>query len=325
MENDLHAVDVNWKAARSAIEYRIRQRKDNITHEFYGIGDDLNEAKQRGMIGHGEWESWATDVTGLAIRTVQRLMQAAREIPPEKRLGSSLGQLEFRQLSAVLALPEGEREAMADRAVAQGMSSREVEEAVRKAKSEAAEAIQAAERKASLAESGRIGAVRQKGIAERELRAKDALIAETQQQVAELQSRLLAAKQAAPTGAAAGREQEETIRSLQNELLKAQTFAREQAKQRQNAQQQLLALQSQNARDIGVDEPAAGLTVAQFAESARAFVGRCGALPHMRAQLSTIRQKERDEWESSIAMVQQLLDGAREALNCVEGGLPDEQ
>lgn len=343
MENGLQSTDVNYLAARSAIEYRIRQRKDNITHEFYGIGDDLNEAKHRGIIGHGEWEHWATDVTGLNIRTVQRLMQAAREVPPAKRLGSSLGQLEFRQLSAVLALPESEREPMADRAVAQGMSSREVEEAVKAAnkRAENAEAaeqkamelmVNANQRSADLEQNMQAQAERlAREIAEDAIRAATEREAELKRQcelaeekTAGLERQLVAAQEAVPADGAADQELEAEIQRLQNELVKAKGFARDQSKQRQNAEQQLLALQSQNARDMGASETTAGLTVAQFAESARAFVGRCGALPHMRAQLTTIRQKERDEWESTIAMVQLLLDGAREALNCVDGGLTDE-
>ena len=118
------------------IEERIQIHKQNIVSSYFQIGDELNEAKERGLVPHGRWEQWVTEQTEMSVRGAQRLMQVAKEIPPEMRLGS-MGQLGLKSTVALLALPEGEREAMADRAVSEGMSSREVEAAVRQAREEA--------------------------------------------------------------------------------------------------------------------------------------------------------------------------------------------
>ncbi|MEA4928570.1 MAG: DUF3102 domain-containing protein [Candidatus Limiplasma sp.] len=324
MGDELQAMDVNWKeAARGAIEYRIRQRKENITREFYGIGDDLNEARERGIVARGEWEGWVTEITGLNIRTAQRMMQAAREVPPEQRLNSAMGQLEFRQLSAVLALPEGEREAMADRAVDEGLSTREVEEAVRQARADgqkaaeqqAAQRVQNAEQEAELyrAAAEKVAKNYQKADAEYAQR-----LAQADARVRALEAQMATAAAAPPAADGNGGEE---ARRLRAELASAQAYAREQARLRKEAQEEMLRAQSQTARDDRADAQPVGLTLAQFAEAARAFVGRCGALPHMRAQLLHTTRREREEWESAIAMVQTLLDGGREALNLIDGGV----
>jgi len=312
----------------TAIESRIRQRRDNVTREFYAIGDELNEAKARGVVPHGQWEQWATEITGLSIRAVQRLMQAAREVPAERRASSSLGQLEFRQLSAVLSLPEGEREAMADKALAEGMTSREVEAAIAKAREEATRA--ADKRQAALRdETNRLrmdmerkaealaAEMAEDDLMEAAKRAEDAeqALAASLRRVAEMEERIKAT--------ADNPAKDAELQALRAQLQQANDYASKQATLRAAAQNELLSARSQMARGQATTEATAGLTLGQFVEASRGYVARCGALPHMRAQLAGINKADREAWESNIAMVQQLLDGARDALNTLDGGVID--
>lgn len=324
--NENNAPTYTNEAALTAIEFRIRQRRDNVTREFYAIGDELNEAKARGIVPHGQWEQWATEVTGLSIRAVQRLMQAAREVPAEQRASSSLGQLEFRQLSAVLSLPEGEREAMADKALAEGMTSRQVEAAIAKAREEATKA--ADKRQAALRdENNRLRMEMERKaeelaaeIAEDDLtqaakRAEDAeqALAASLHKVAELETRI--------TTTADSPAKDAELQALRAQLQQANDYASKQAALRAAAQNELLSARSQMARGQAATEGDASLTLGQFVEASRTFVARCAVLPHMRAQLMSINKADREAWESTLAMVQQLLDGAREALDTVDGGV----
>ena len=72
-------------------EARIHLYREQIGTGYIGIGRTLNEAKDAGVVPHGEWEEWVTRTTGLNTRQAQRCMQAAREI----RDGSALARLEM--------------------------------------------------------------------------------------------------------------------------------------------------------------------------------------------------------------------------------------
>ena len=70
-------------------------------------------------------------------RTAQRVMRIARELPA----GSTLASLGVAKLSALLTLPEGEREEAAREMDAEHLTSREVEERVRAIRQERDEAL----------------------------------------------------------------------------------------------------------------------------------------------------------------------------------------
>ncbi len=325
---DNQALTMELKREREMIEYRIAQRKNNIAYEYFGIGDDLLEAEARGVVPHGQWEQWAQETTGLGIRTVQRIMRAAREVPVSKRTGA-LGQLNFRQLSTVLALPDGERESMAQKAHEERMTSRELEEAIKARQQAELEAerrltqLQEIRQRAEDAEKRQSETERQiDQLAEAKAgELMNAAVQSAQEQANEIRELKRQLADMERSDAAPDDELVQKMQGMQADLERAELYAREQARKRQEAQQQLLALQSQMARgEAGGTDQETGLTLAEFASAARAFVGKCGALPHMHAQLAKINGRERMQWESHLKMVQTLLDGARDALRAVEGG-----
>ena len=95
-----------------AIETRIAIHVSEARRNFLEVGLCLNEAKDRGLVAHGEWEDWVRRNTGLSERNAQRLMKAAREVPA----GSTLARLDMGKVIEILKLPEPEREDMATRA-----------------------------------------------------------------------------------------------------------------------------------------------------------------------------------------------------------------
>lgn len=115
-------------------EARIQLYKEQAITGYIGIGRTLNEAKAAGVVPHGEWEAWVERTTGLAIRQAQRCMKAASEI----RDGSYLGQIDMSKAMLLLSsgLEDEQQEALAEKAVKEDSSVRELKEQIRKLKLE---------------------------------------------------------------------------------------------------------------------------------------------------------------------------------------------
>ena len=115
-------------------EARIQLYKEQAITGYIGIGRTLNEAKAAGVVPHGEWEAWVERTTGLAIRQAQRCMKAASEI----RDGSYLGQIDMSKAMLLLSsgLEDEQQEALAEQAVKEDSSVRELKEQIRKLKLE---------------------------------------------------------------------------------------------------------------------------------------------------------------------------------------------
>lgn len=122
---------------RVAIEARMEHCRDAAASNLVEIGALLNQAKDGGLVPHGEWREWVQEHAGMNERTAQRVMRIARELPA----GSPLASLGVAKLSALLTLPEGEREDAAREMDAEHLTSREVEERVRAIKQERDEAL----------------------------------------------------------------------------------------------------------------------------------------------------------------------------------------
>lgn len=148
-ETQLSALAVEVRRTLSAaqamhldqLELRIRDQRERFTQGLLEVGRCLNEAKDAEIVPHGYWVDWVAANTGLNIRSAQRLMRAAREIPKT----SALSLLDFSKVSALLALPAEEREDFARDADAEHATLRQLEAAIRE-KKEAEQRAEAAER-----------------------------------------------------------------------------------------------------------------------------------------------------------------------------------
>lgn len=124
------------------IENRIRDNLNRYAESVIDIGRCLNQAKDEKLVPDGQWVQWVENTTGMGIRTAQRLMKAAREVPGD----SSLVRLSFSKVHALLALPAEERESFAEEVDAENKSVRELQAAI-DAKLAAEKARDAEERK----------------------------------------------------------------------------------------------------------------------------------------------------------------------------------
>lgn len=128
---------ISVNVRRAFIETNLEACKKSIAMSLYQIGTLLCQAKDEGIVPHGEWTAWATAHSGLNERGVQYAMRQARELSAD----SPLLALDDSKINALLRIPAGEREEFAERIDAKGSSSREVADAVAQYRRERDEAL----------------------------------------------------------------------------------------------------------------------------------------------------------------------------------------
>lgn len=129
------STEISVNVRRAFIETNLEQCKKNIALSMWQIGNLLNQAKDEGVVPHGEWTAWATTHSGMNERGVQLAMRQARELAQD----SPLLELDDSKINALIRIPAEEREAFAARIDAENATSREVTEAVAQYRRELAE------------------------------------------------------------------------------------------------------------------------------------------------------------------------------------------
>lgn len=285
------------------IEYRIATHIQGAYENILEVGRCLNEAKDAGLVPHGQWEAWVRTNTGMSERNAQKLMQAARCV----HSGSMMNKLPISKIQAILALPEAEREPMAEKAASEDMSLRELQEAV-KAQKKAEETAQAYKEAQQKSEARAAEAEREL----QRLRHAEALARTTQNKLLDQLEKAREAAKTAPAGGISPEAQAEIDR-LRQELDEAESYAERQAELRQQAQRELL---NQRAQDVRGDATGSGgLTVGELAAAVRAFIGAAGVLPHMGMEMVRMPESDRQQIRHYVDMVDAWVEGARRSLN----------
>ena len=293
----------------------IERRIDFHIHGAYAnileVGRCLIEAKESGLVPHGQWVEWVKRTAGMSDRTAQRLMQAARDVSPD----SAMARLPISKITAILALPEPQREAVAVKAVEENQTMRELQATIDDIRGD----LEAARRDVKRVERERDNAL--------EVNAR---ISRSRQDYSHECDRLrkeLAAAKAAPATGGTGSsgisaEAQAEIDRLSAALADAEQMAEYQASEREKAQQELLDMRTQAARgeQPGHDD----LLAEAVGMAARTFMGAVGYIPHS-DKLVTMRKSERDEIATYAAMLQRwsedvlrVVSNARDAV-VIEG------
>ena len=279
-------------------EARIYLYKEQIGTGYIGIGRTLIEAKEAGVVPHGQWEQWVTRATGLSIQQAQRCMRAAREI----REGSALAELEMSKALALLAsgLSEEDRETMAKRAAENETTLRELTreiEAARKRETDQNDHIERQRRQIDQYLN------RIEGFDEQIARVREKALAEGR---AEAEQKIMAQNQGPGPEAEAEMKSEERLEK--------------QAALRQAAQQELLNLRAQTARGDTAQEDKVDLSD-KVELSVRAFIGMLGSLPHLGLQIATLPTASREKIVACVGQIRDWVDSMRRALDtvCADG------
>ena len=279
--------------ALANIERRINYHMQGAYANILEVGRCLNEAKDAGLVAHGEWEKWVQRTTGMSERTAQRLMQAAREVDP----ASAMAKLPISKIQALLALPEPEREPLARKAVDDNLSLRQLQKEIDGLRGQVKQADEA--RAAAIQKASRLAEERQSAEIEvKEIRLK-------------LEQTIL--QRELDKEAGISKEAQAKIDQMAAKLEDAERMAARQADLRQQAQQELLTLKSQAAR--GEAAPANDdLTADAVALAVRTFITSVGFVPHAGMRLAKLSYQDREQLEAYIRMIDRWVHDTRQAL-----------
>ena len=218
------------------------------------------------------------------VRKAQRLMQAAREVPE----GSVLAGLPITKITAILALPEAQREEAARAAQDESLSVRELKEKI-------SQMQKMDKRRVEMIDE--LNKNRAKMDAHcRELEKNIQTLIQSQNEVI-------------------SEEVEEKVAAMRAELEEAKAFAARQAELRQEAQQELLNAGMSQRKQAAGEVPK--FTAFDLERAVRGFIGEAGAMPHMGAELSRMSAQERSSMKISLDRLESWMQGARKALETV--------
>lgn len=285
------------------IEFRIHEHVRGACENLLMVGRLLNEARDGGLVPHGQWADWVRQHTGFNARTAQRLMQTARSVPA----GSYLEKLPISQVQAILSLPDPEaQQEMAQRVEDEGLTLRQLQEEIRKVKGQ----------NDILAEQNR-DLLSERQAAEAQLLAAQKAAGAASMQEARKLAETLAQEKLGSALEKQGEKLGAEIDALREELRLAEEEAEQQAESAQALREKLLALESAQGREERVES---AWTAKRLSEAVQRFLSEVDALPYLpdvgswpRAQRTALVKGAMDQLVNWTARMHELLGGERVA------------
>lgn len=275
------------------------------------LGRVLTEAKKQ--VRHGEWADWVRENTGgMSVRNAQQFMQAYARFGGKEAFAG----IDKSKMYKMLSLPEGTEDAFLEQNDVANMSSREVEEAVRKVR---------AEMNAQLAQEKKARKEAEARAEELELQkdnvpdqAKETIVNQMNRidklnsdiSLAEREKRLLEQEISS---------QKREILTLRRDLDDRDEMLAEAQQEHERVRAELLNMQSAAAKGDAERVPVDEFTVEVFSNAVRQFVGTCARMPHMRSTFSVMMLDERNAYDELLRTIEGWTRDARAALNTVDG------
>ncbi len=281
---------------------------ESMAMNMLNLGRVFTEAKKQ--VAHGEWGDWVQRYSGMSVRSAQQLMAIYSRFGDKPAFAG----VEKSKMYKMLALPEGTEEAFAEKNDLSAMTSREVEEAVKRVREQANEEIrrERAARKAAEERAEELS-VRPPEVPEEvsaALKSKDAMIEQQKQELERI----------AATGrdsvAEANRLRSDNNR-LRRELNENAELLEETQQECNRAQAELLNLQSTVAKGDAERTPCDELTTDTFAAAVRQFIGACARMPHMGRTFGMMRPEEYHVYDELLRTVEGWAKDARKALDTI--------
>ena len=281
---------------------------ESMAMNMLNLGRVFTEAKKQ--VAHGEWGDWVQRYSGMSVRSAQQLMAIYSRFGDKPAFAG----VEKSKMYKMLALPEGTEEAFAEKNDLSAMTSREVEEAVKRVREQANEEIrrERAARKAAEERAEELSA-RPPEVPEEvsaALKSKDAMIEQQKQELERI----------AATGrdsvAEANRLRSDNNR-LRRELNENAELLEETQQECNRAQAELLNLQSTVAKGDAERTPCDELTTDTFAAAVRQFIGACARMPHMGRTFGMMRPEEYHVYDELLRTIEGWAKDARKALDTI--------
>ena len=286
---------------------QARALRLSINVNMWQLARVFMEAKE--LVPHGEWKKWLEENADVSVRMAEDM------IASYKRFG---GRAPFEALSPtqtfrLLPLPAGTEEQFMEEHDVQSMTTREIQEAVKKVRAEAQAQIDAAE-------------ARVRELEQREPDIPDELIEELKQGREDLAEARESVQHFAELARQAHSEKaalERRNRELQADLDDAEQSIAEQQEALNRAQDELLNMQSAQARGDAEHAATDELTLEIFRAAVREFIGTCGRLPYMGGAFAVMPQQTKQTYSEYLHMIEGWCDQSRQALEsyAMEGGI----
>lgn len=277
---------------------QARTLRMNINMNMWQLARVFTEAKE--IVPHGQFGKWVEENADVSERTAQDMMAAYKRFGGKPQF-EGLGQAKTFKL---LPLPAGTEEKFMEEHDVSAMTTREVQEAVKKAREEAQAEIDR-ERKARMD-------------AERRAEEAESRPPEIPPELTdELAKSRAEVERLAAVGTEALAEQRRLSREnadLQREIRERDDLLAEQQEDINRAQQELLNVQSAIAKGDAERVPADQLTPDAFASAVRAFIGTVARLPHMRMVFASMPYDQKQEYSVLLETVEKWAEDSRKAL-----------
>lgn len=299
-----------------AIEYRMAKARSDIYGGALELGRCLIEAKEGGLVTHGEWEAWVARNAEMSVRSAEKLMKRAREVQD----GTALSRLSGSKIDRILALPEDQREELAAKAETENLSTREIEKEVAQLKgmldaaNARADALEADAHRA-FADGKKVAEERAQERIDRmhwtmDQQQREIAQAKEDAELAEKRAReawdegfktgqnQIPARDDVDALKAALADKEKRIEGLKTELERTVAFATRANEDKKRLQQQLHDAADDTARETGVSlAEGARRDVAAFLASA------AGQLPYMQGRIDRLGADDLDTLRALVTAV----------------------
>lgn len=266
----------------------------NARMNLLQLGRVFTEAKP--LVPHGEWEHWIKANTSLSKRSAEQYMQAYQEFG----LNPQIAVLGTTKTLKLLPLAEEEREKLLTENDVAAMSTRELEEAIRKQKDNAA-------KEARAEFQGKLDSLND------EIELLKGQKCDYLHQIEELKMKL-SDDTADHTGL------QEEIRRLEAEIRERDGIIEEQQADYNRIQEELLNVKSTIAKGDAERIPSDQLTVDALAKAVRVFIGSVARMPHMSVAFSTMQHDQWTEYDELLRTVESWVKESRKALDTTAPG-----
>lgn len=277
----------------------------SIANGMIQLGRVLTEAKP--LVKHGEWENWIRENAGCSVRYAQVFMQAYARFGNNAAV-AQIG--ERGKIFKLLALPAGTEEQFLAENDVSDMSTREVEEAVRKVREE----LDAERRARALAEDQ----VRE--LMERPPEVPEEVKAQLKTQADTIASQTGEIQRLADIGRETLEETNRLRRenaSLQREVTERDEMLAESQEEYNRLQGDLLNMQSMAAKGDAERVPVDTLTCDVLASAVRQFMGACARMPQMRHRFASMDLSEKNDWDELLRVIEKWAKDSRDAMNTI--------
>lgn len=281
---------------------------ESLAMNMFQLGRVYAEAKK--LVKHGEWTNWIRENGGMSERSAQQLMAIYARFGERPAFVG----VEKSKLFKMLSLPAGAEDDFAEQNDIEALSSREVEEAVKRTKEEMQQQLDAERAKREAAEAAATALRDNPPLPDdimQKIQEKDNKIAKYESEI----KRVGGLSQELMNETAQLRREKERITQDLDESTDLLTEVQEQYN---HTQAEYLNMQSTLAKGDAERVPSDELTADVFATAVRQFIGTVARMPHMGCTFGSMTINEKKIYNELLSTVEGWARDARKAIDTIE-------